>query len=289
MPTALPDIYAATTAVPPPTERPLKVYAFDPSAGYLMGNLMSISLNYEKLAPGPIGRKLAVVDFDGSNKTYYAPVDLDDPRILIRGGIDPTESDPRFHQQMVYAVAAETLQRFEAALGRRIHWRIGEFEERGIKGARDGIRTLLLFPHAMYQANAFYSPKAHGILFGYFRASTTRPGNNLAGQTVFTCLSHDIIAHETTHAIIDGIRKYFTEPTNIDVPAFHEAFADIVALFRHFAHKEVLLDTLRKTGGQLYQDYIKPDAAISSSDGRDDAGGKQPVIQAQIAPDNPLI
>jgi hypothetical protein len=280
------DIYSASTAVPQPSERPLKVYAFDPSAGRLMGNIMRISLNYEKLEPGPVGKKLAVIDFDGSNKVFYEPVNLDDPKILIQGGIDPTESDPRFHQQMVYAVAAETLQRFETALGRRIHWRMGESESRGGKKGQDGIRTLLLMPHAMYQPNAFYSPKAHGILFGYFRASMTQPGMNLPGQTVFTCLSHDIIAHETTHAVIDGIRKYFTEPTNIDVPAFHEAFADLAALFRHFAHKEVLLDTLQKTGGQLYRDYVKPDADIGGANG---AGGQHPVIQAQIAAPNPLV
>ena len=126
------NIYdAKTTAVPVPTERPLKVFAFDPSAGRLLGNIMSISLNYEELEPGPVGKKLAVVDFDGSNKTYYEPVNLDDPKILIQGGIDPTESDPRFHQQMVYAVAAQTLQRFENALGRRIHWRLSEAEGRG--------------------------------------------------------------------------------------------------------------------------------------------------------------
>ncbi|HKO07721.1 MAG TPA: hypothetical protein VJ487_08390, partial [Alphaproteobacteria bacterium] len=111
------NIYAPSTGVPKPALRPLKVYAFDPSAGRLLGNIMSVSLRYEKLAPGPVGEKLAVVDYDGENGIYYKPVDLDDPRILIQGGIDPTESDPRFHQQMVYAVAAETLQRFETALG----------------------------------------------------------------------------------------------------------------------------------------------------------------------------
>jgi hypothetical protein len=279
----MPSIFDATTAVPEPTVRPLKVYAFDPSAGHLMGNIMSISLSYEKLAPGPVGKKLAVVDFDGSNNTYYEPVNLDDPRILIQGGIDPSESDPRFHQQMVYAIAAETLQRFETALGRHIHWRPGE------PGANDGIPVLLLMPHAMYQANAFYSPTARGILFGYFRASTTQPGKNFPGQTIFTCLSHDIIAHEMTHAIIDGIRKYFTEPSNIDVPAFHEGFADIVALFRHFAHKEVLLDTLRKTGGRLFDDYEKPDASMGQRDDRRNGGTAQPVIEAQISQANPLI
>ena len=61
------------------------------------------------------------------------------------------------------------------------------------------------------------------------------PGRNLPGGTVFTCLSHDIIAHETTHALLDGMHRRFIEPSNADVLAFHEAFADIVALFQHFS------------------------------------------------------
>src|SRR4030095_10999551 len=109
--------------------------------------------------------------------------------------------------------------------------------------------------------NAFYSPEAKGILFGYFTAAKKNQGDNLPGQCVFTCLSHDIIAHEVTHAVIDGIRTYFTEPTNPDVLAFHEAFADLTALFSHFAHQDALLDTIHKTGGRLYQFELKPDSA----------------------------
>jgi hypothetical protein len=91
--------------------------------------------------------------------------------------------------------------------------------------------------HAMQQANAYYSPQAHGILFGYFRAGKTGQGRNLPGQLVFTCLSQDIIAHEVTHAVIDGIRTYFMEPTNPDVLAFHEGSADLCALFSHFSER----------------------------------------------------
>lgn len=256
-----------STELATPTLRPLKVYAFDPSAGRLLGNHMTLSLEYEALASGPIGKRLAVIDYDGARKTYYKPIDLDDRAILIQGGLDPTQSDPRFHQQMVYAVAAETLHHFETALGRRMRW-------------RHGMGQLYLFPHAMAQANAFYSPQARGVLFGYFQASATHPGRNLPGQTVFTCLSHDIIAHEVTHAVVDGVRGYLIEPSNVDVPAFHEAFADLCALFRHFTHKEALIDTLQKTGGQLFQFQVNQDAHGTSS---------QPAIQAQLAAPNPLI
>ena len=270
-----------STEIPRPDTRPLKVYAFDPSAGRLVGNDMSAQVRYEPLKPGPVGERFAVIDYDGAQKRYYDPVDLENPDILIRGGLDPSQGDPRFHQQMVYAVASETLQRFERALGRRVHWRARQRVSGGSDPIPRGAATRLnLFPHAMCEANAFYSPEAHGILFGYFRASKTSPGRNLPGQTIFTCLSHDIIAHETTHAIVDGIRSYFTEPTNIDVPAFHEAFADLTALFVHFSHREVLLDTLQRTGGRLFRAQGRPDVASDSG---------PPVIQAQISGGNPLI
>jgi hypothetical protein len=283
--TVWPDIFSSAE-IPWPTERPLNVYAFDPSAGRFVGNYMTALVRFEELTPGPVGQRFAVIDYDGTNKTFYLPVDLNDPKLLLGGGLSPTESDPRFHQQMVYAVASETLQRFEFALGRRIHWRGTRRSGSAPPVPRGASSCLNLFPHAMCQANAFYNPEAHGILFGYFKASRTQPGRNLPGQTVFTCLSHDIIAHETTHAIVDGIRQYFTEPTNIDVPAFHEAFADLAALFSHFAHEDALLDTLQKTGGRLFDFQLKPEV---SSDAPGAGADASPVIQAQIAADNPLI
>jgi hypothetical protein len=300
-----------------PEFRVLRVYALDPSAGNYIGNVMSVKVKWEPdLKPGPIGARIAVVDYDAANKRYYPPVNLNDLRIVARDGLDPSESDPRFHQQMVYAVASEIIEKFEAALGRRIHWRRAD-RPRGFDAPKTGpglnktrtwrktddIRILNLFPHAMVQANAFYSPEAKGILFGYFTAQETNQGRNLPGQRVFTCLSHDIIAHEVTHAIIDGIRTYFTEPTNPDVLAFHEGFADLAALFSHFSHQEALLDTIQKTGGRLYQFELKPDAApagIRSSpppaaaystpaqSGAQTTDGEVAIV-AQMTTRNPLI
>lgn len=276
------DIFSLTE-LPWPDVRPLYVYAFDPSMGKFVGNYMTASVRYEKLKPGPVGERFAVIDYDGTTQTYYTPVDLDDPKLLIAGGLAPSETDPRFHQQMVYAVASETLQRFEAALGRRVHWRQLPYSPDSTPETRAAAsKCLNLFPHAMCQANAFYNPEVHGIVFGYFKASRTQPGRNLPGQTVFTCLSHDIIAHETTHAIVDGIREYFMEPTNIDVPAFHEAFADLAALFAHFTHKEALLDTLQKTGGRLFNQQLRPDVST-------DKDGGPALIQGQLAGPNPLV
>lgn len=293
---------AAITDIPKPVTRPLKGYAFDPSAGKLLGNEMCFEIRYQDLDPGPVVRNyvpdgIAIVDYDGANKTYYKPVDLDDPRILIRRGLDPEEADPRFHQQMIYAVVTETIQHFEKALGRRIHWRRvdGDAEAR-----RANIYTLNIYPHAFAGQNAFYSPEAHGILFGYFRAEGEDVGRNLPGQTVFTCLSHDVVVHETTHAIVDGIRGFFTEQTNPDVSAFHEAFADLAALFRHFTHKEALLDTIQRTGGALYKYQLRPDAEVAADDeyaalkkkkvgGDGDADDSGPLLSAQIRQRNPLV
>jgi hypothetical protein len=267
---------------PTPGRRPLRVFAFDPSRGRHFGNEMQLNVRYRRLKPGPVDvshalNRIAVVDYDDARRKYYVPVNLDDPGILISNGLAPSEADPRFHQQMVYAVASDTIEQFELALGRRIHWHRAERTLRAEKGWKaDDILCLNLYPHALNQANAFYSPEAHGILFGYFGASLNTVGLSIPGQTVFTCLSHDVIVHEMTHAILDGIRGCFMEQTNPEVAAFHEAFADLMALFRHFSHREVLLDAIQRTGGRLYTPAMKGDPLMDQAaqagldDGNDD-------------------
>ncbi len=259
-----------------PVSRPLKVYAFDPTQGRALGNYMTVNVSYERLKPGPMGKYLEVHDYDASNKCYYRPVDLDDPAVLIRGGLDPAESDPQFHQQMVYAVASETIRRFELALGRSVRW---SFAQRGW-GDLTQRQWLRIFPHAMQEANAYYSRQLRALLFGYFSASTSDSGANLPGQAVFTCLSHDIIAHETTHALVDSQRDCFMEPTSADAPAFHEAFADLVALFQHFSLKDALLEMIQRTGGLIYRTNVAPER----KPGR---GGA--TIQVELSTTNPLV
>ena len=54
-----------------------------------------------------------------------------------------------------------------------------------------------------------------------------------------------------THALLDGMHRRFNESSNPDVLAFHEAFADIVALFQHFSLPDVLRHQIAATRGDL--------------------------------------
>ena len=258
-----------------PPQRMLRVYAFDPSRGTRLENYLTIPVPYEKLKKGPVGHKIAVIDYDASNQCYYEGVDLDSTAILAQGGLSPSEADPQFHQQMVYAVVMDTVRRFEGALGREVKWRRDTR-----KGSPPYHGLLKVYPHAMQEANAFYDPDLRALLFGYFKASEEDAGVNLPGQIVFTCLSHDIIVHETTHAVVDGIREFFNEPTGPDAAAFHEGFSDIVALLQHFSFKDSLLDTIQRTGGLIHRKQLAPDVH---------AGREGPMIQVEMGEDNPIV
>ena len=81
-------------------------------------------------------------------------------------------------------------------------------------------------------------------MFGYFEVDEGEAGP----RTVFTCLSHDIVAHETTHALLDGLRSRFTEPSGPDQAAFHEGFADVVALLSIFSIPTVVAAAIGEDG-----------------------------------------
>lgn len=188
-----------------------------------------IEIPAEDLSPGPYGYRIHVVDYDSSTGTHYKPLvypELDfsgkypDPFGNITD--DEILNNPRFHAQNVYAIVMKTLARFEFALGRRIAW--------GFPG-----HQIYIAPHAFADANAFYSEQDRALMFGYFSSSRDETQDR-----VFSCLSHDVVAHEATHAILDGLRKRYTTPTSAEQAGFHEGFADVVALLSVFGLRRVI-------------------------------------------------
>ncbi len=263
----LPEVLPACESQPSlgdPPYRRVRVYAVDPSFSTRLdtvdSNEVTLKVRWENLAPGPVGEYLAVEDVDAAGKRY-APVDLDLPHLLARDGWAPSEGNPQFHQQMTYAVAMKTIAHFEQALGRPVLWRPRPDPRKPYDDSHF-IQRLAVRPHALQQANAFYSPKEVALLFGYFEASADQPGDHMPGSRVYSCLSHDIVAHETTHAILDGMQRRFNEPTNPDVLALHEAFADIVALMQHFSIPEVLEREIARTRGNIEAESILGSLAV---------------------------
>lgn len=253
----------------PPPHRSLQIYAFDPSLDL---DLATASVNRsvvnvaweEDLQPGPCGEYLEVVDIDPPSQAVYEPVDLNHPHLLAQQGLAPSEGNPQFHQQMVYAVAMKTIENFERALGRTVHWSPRLFDERMrlLPWNDSYVPRLRIYPHALREANAYYSPDKKALLFGYFNATNTDSRDGLPGGIVFSCLSHDVIAHETTHAILDGIHRRLLEASNLDSLAFHEAFADLVAIFQHFTLPGVLEHQIAATRGDLSTENLLAKLAV---------------------------
>ncbi|MGG9963025.1 hypothetical protein [Ferruginibacter sp. SUN106] len=239
-----------------PRYRCLRGYTIDPGFSTRLDTMIineSIyKIKWEDLQPGPIGEYIEVIDFDPVNFCFYDPVVLDSKEVLAINGLKPSEGEAKFHQQFVYAIIMQTIENFEKALGRKIIWRSSLKWKNGKSDeTQEYVHKLRVYPHAMMDANAFYTSEKVALLFGYFQAANTIQGSNFPGGAVFTCLSPDIVAHETTHAILDSMHPRYMENTNPDVPAFHEAFADIVALLQRFGNTPLLEHQIQQTRGRL--------------------------------------
>jgi hypothetical protein len=199
--------------------RIFKVIAQDPSVmsnGKILRSELSIP--WEDLEPGPKGSRVHVIDFDATSGYLITPVEM-------CGDIDPFEeatddellNNPHFHALNTYVIAMSILGKFEQALGRRVGW--------GFEGSH-----LKITPHAFADANAYYSRHNEALLFGYISGK----------KPIYTSLSYDIITHEVTHALLDALRPNYMRPSSADQMAFHEGFADIIAILSVLSQQSVI-------------------------------------------------
>lgn len=209
--------------------RQFTVLAQDPAVRGPGGRALTtrVTLPAERLEAGPKGHRVHVIDFDASSGRYYAPraTDLEQDPYRDVTDLSRLVGDPYFHQQNAYAIVMATLAEFQAALGRQVAW-----------GFDSPAHQIKVAPHAFADANAYYSRESESLCFGYFTGDT--------GRTVYTCLSHDIVAHETSHALLDGLRNFYLYPSHVDQAAFHEGFSDVVALLSVLKSSELLEHSL---------------------------------------------
>lgn len=84
---------------------------------------------------------------------------------------------------------------------------------------------ITVHPRAGVTPNAYYSRNERVLKFFYFTPSGS-------STTVFTCRSFDIAAHETGHAILDGLKPGWLGIGNPpQTGGLHESFGDLCAIF----------------------------------------------------------
>jgi hypothetical protein len=230
-----------------PLYRPLWIYMTDPVESGYAGRTAVVLVPYETLTAGPVGAFLEVVgELQDGAESKVVELDLNNSIVLLSQGLKPSAADVLFHRQMVYAVCSDVAATFTIALGRDLSW--------GFDRAEGKCDRLRLRPHYADDRNAYYHKQSGELRFGQFEAEKKSGVGILPGGRIYTCLSHDIVAHEMTHALLDGMRARFDQPTNPDVLAFHEAFADLVAVLQHFSHPQSVRDAIARTAGRLADD-----------------------------------
>ena len=211
----------------PPTIE-ARIFLQDPQvAQTTMVGLTKVEVTGETwLGKGPTSARFRVVDYDAGAKLTHPPVAVRSDGTGFEVGRGNPATNHAFHQVNVWATVARLLEHLESAkvFGRRIPW--------AFPGAR-----LALRPHAEVLENAYYDRDTRSIRFGYFE---------MKGRRFLTCLSHDVIAHEFGHAVLDGLKPLYEETDGPDLAAFHEFFGDAVAMASALTLRDLIAKMLRK-------------------------------------------
>src|SRR5687768_14576923 len=173
-----------------------------------------LGLDEDHFLDGPITPRVAVVDLDPSTEELVPGAVFQLPtRNQKLGRYDVDRDDvmsSTFIQVSVFATVYRTMYLFEQpkVLGRKVRW--------GFDAAQ-----LLVVPRAGWMENAFYERRSHSLQFFSFEAD---------GKVIHTALSRDIVAHETAHAVIDGIVPDLYDALDAQSLALHEGIADLTAM-----------------------------------------------------------
>jgi len=85
----------------------------------------------------------------------------------------------------------------------------------------------------------------------YDRAGLRFFHHAVAGITVYSGESPDVICHETGHAVLDAVRPELWDAASAEVAAFHESFGDMSALLSALQLDQLRVAVLAETAGRL--------------------------------------
>lgn len=117
---------------------------------------------------------------------------------------------------------------------------------------------LNVFPHAGVTMNAFYSRGEKALKFFFF----TKPGDPPTAPQIFTCRSLDIVAHETGHAVLDGLKPGWLGLGNPpQTGGLHESFGDLSAVFLTLSQLDQVEAVIAQTRANLHDKTFLSDLA----------------------------
>jgi hypothetical protein len=116
---------------------------------------------------------------------------------------------------------------------------------------------ITIYPHHSNMQNAFYSRTQKLLAFGFF----PRPGSP-PSPIIYTCRSFDIVAHETGHATLDGLKPGWLGLSNPpQTGALHESLADLVAVFLALSQLDQVEAIIAQTKANLHDKTFLSDVA----------------------------
>jgi len=162
---------------------------------------------------GPVAARVAVVDRDAKTGQLANPVKWQQKKLTGSYSTSPPTdiSSPEGIAVSVFGIVLETLQFAEQndVLGHKVKWAFDSPQ-------------LLVVPRAGIWNNAYYDRLSQSLQCFSF----TGPDNVM----VHTALSRDIVAHETGHAILDGIVPALYDALTPQTLGLHEAIGDFTAI-----------------------------------------------------------
>jgi hypothetical protein len=117
---------------------------------------------------------------------------------------------------------------------------------------------LNVFHKAGNTMNAFYSRGERALKFFFFN----KPGDPPTASPILTCRSLDIVAHETGHAVLDGLKPgWFGAGNSPQTGALHESFGDLTAIFLTLSQMDQVEAVIAQTKANLHDKSFLSDLA----------------------------